>query len=121
MSYTFPLMGISGGVLSTMNKMDKYPIKSPDTASRIIDKEAVVVIPGKNIVNIFNKVGSLIWELTDGKRSIRDIGHIISEEFDVSADKACHDAARFIEELEKKGVVEIKDNGSLSRDIQKDI
>jgi hypothetical protein len=81
------------------------PDKSSQTASRMVDGEAVIVIPEKGVVNILNRVGSRIWELLDGKNNPQDIARIISQEFEV-ADAAAHkDVAEFIQELSKKGMI----------------
>ena len=44
----------------------KWPKKSEDTASRIIDGEAVIVIPQKGVVTVLNETGSGIWQLQWG-------------------------------------------------------
>jgi hypothetical protein len=87
------------------NFLKGSPGKSLKTASRIIDGEAVIVIPEKGVVNILNLVGSRIWELLDGKNNSQDIARIISQEFEV-ADTAAHkDVQEFIQELSDKGLI----------------
>lgn len=85
--------------------MNRYPRKSSRTASRIIDGEAVVVIPEEARVNVFNSVASRIWELSDGKSGLADIATIISREFEVTYESAYQDAEEFIEDLSKKGMI----------------
>jgi hypothetical protein len=87
------------------NFLKGCPDKSSKTASRVIDGEAVIVIPEKGLVNILNPVGSRIWELLDGKNNLQDITRVISQEFEV-ADAAAHqDVEEFIQELSQKGLV----------------
>ena len=43
---------------------EKIPTKSSQTASRIIDGEAVIVLLKKSKVHVLNEVGSRIWELS---------------------------------------------------------
>lgn len=83
----------------------KWPKRSEDTASRVVDGEAVIVIPQKGVVTVLNETGSGIWQLLDGRNSIEDIINIISSEFDVSREQAEKDTLGFIEELIEKDMV----------------
>ncbi|MHC4627085.1 MAG: PqqD family protein [Planctomycetota bacterium] len=83
----------------------KWPKRSEDTASRVVDGEAVIVIPQKGVVTVLNETGSGIWQLLDGRNSIEDITNIISSEFDVPREQAEKDTLGFIEELIEKEMV----------------
>ena len=87
------------------NFLEGCPDKSSKTASRIIDGEAVIVIPEKGVVNILNQVGSRIWELLDGKKKLQDIALIISREFEAAYEAVCQDVEEFTQELSKKGLI----------------
>jgi hypothetical protein len=80
----------------------KIPMRSPSTASQIIDGEAVVIVPSEQMVNVLNPVGSRIWDLTDGKRSVAEIAEILTQEFDVSYETAIKDAIEFTRNLAEK-------------------
>ena len=80
----------------------KIPIKSPSTAYQIIDGEAVIIVPTEQMVNVLNPVGSRIWDLTDGKRSVVEIAEILAQEFDVSYETALKDAIEFTRDLAEK-------------------
>jgi hypothetical protein len=101
-----------------MNLGDKYPDKSPLTAARLMDGEAVVVVPQDNEVKILNEVGSRIWELLDGRRDINRICSIISSEFVVSYDEAVEDIVEFINELCEKKMVVMLESPKDNEDIQ---
>jgi len=83
----------------------KCPKKSEDTASRIIDGEAVIVTPQKGVVTVLNETGSGIWQLLDGENTVEDIINTISSEFNVSREEARKDTLDFIEELIEKDMV----------------
>ena len=87
----------------------KWPKRSKDTASRMIDGEAVIVIPQEGVVTVLNETGAGIWQLLDGRNTVEDIINIISSEFDVSRDQAEKDTLDFIEELIEKDMVVLKD------------
>lgn len=91
-----------------MNNMEKCPIKSPATASRIIDGEAVIVIPDKSEVKVLNLVGSRIWDLCDGNRTICKIVDIIYNEFEGKRSNIERDVLNFVDDLEKRGMLAIK-------------
>jgi len=82
-----------------MKLAEKYPVLHPQVAARIIDGEAVIVLPESGQVNVLNEVGSRIWELIDGTRNVGEITEIIVAEYDVAAEQAERDISDFIQEL----------------------
>ncbi len=88
-----------------MSLHSTYALKSPETASRVIDGEAVIITPQNNEVKVLNEVGSRIWELLDGRQNIRAVSSVISDEFDVSEDQAMEDTEEFINELSNRQMV----------------
>ena len=93
-----------------MNILEKYPIKASTTASRIIKGEAVVVLPDKSEVKVLNHVGSRIWELSDGKKTLQEIVDIIYNEFEQDKANVERDVLEFVSDLEKRGMFIIKAN-----------
>ncbi len=90
---------------------ERIPIKSPDTAHQIIDGEAVIITPGQMMVHVLNSVGSRIWDLADGRRSIPEIAEILAQEFDVSYETALKDAIEFTGDLAEKRVMGFSGEG----------
>ena len=78
-----------------MNISKMYPRPHPQTAGRVIDGEAVLILADSSEVNVLNQVGSRIFELSDGSRSIEDITMIIAEEYEVSVEQADIDLREF--------------------------
>jgi len=89
----------------------KIPMRSPSTASQIIDEEAVVIVPSEQMVNILNHLGCRIWDLADGKRSVAEITEILTQEFDVSYETAFKDAVEFTGDLVEKKMMEFVGEG----------
>jgi len=81
---------------------NKIPIKSPSTAYQIFDGEAVIIVPSEQMVNVLNPVGSRIWDLADGRKSIGQIAEMLAQEFDVSYETALKDAIEFTGDLAEK-------------------
>jgi len=79
--------------------------KSPKTAWRIIEGEAVILSMDTKVLRGLNPVGSRIWELIDGQRSLEEITGTIVLEFDVTPADAAQDVRAFIQELLDRGLV----------------
>lgn len=86
------------------NILNLYPKPHPQTAGRVIDKEAVLILSDSSEVNVLNLVGSRIFELADGTHTIAEIAETIFSEYDVSADQAQEDVIDFVKQMEKRQV-----------------
>ncbi len=83
----------------------RIPTHHPHTASRLFSGEAVVITPAENTVRMFNPVGSRIWELMDGQRSIAQITAALIDEYDVDPERARRTTLDFFAMLEEKDLV----------------
>ena len=79
--------------------------KAPTMAWRVIDGEAVILSMETKVLRGLNPVGSRVWELIDGQRSVEEIAHVIVEEFDAAPREAAQDVRGFVQELLDKGLV----------------
>jgi hypothetical protein len=82
-----------------MNWLDARPDKHPRTASRLVDGEAVIILPEEGVVRMLNQVGSRIWDLADGTRPVRDIAETIYGEFDVEREQVRKEVVEFVQEM----------------------
>ena len=80
-------------------------VKAPTTASRVIEGEAVILSMETKVLRGLNPVGSRIWELIDGQRSVEEIVGVIVKEFDVEPARADEDVRGFVQEVLDKGLV----------------
>ena len=87
-----------------MMDLDKiYCLKDRVASRKIVDE--VILVPLRDSVaemeNLYalNEVAARVYELVDGKRSVRDICAAIVDEFDVSAEQAEADVSQFVEQL----------------------
>lgn len=93
-----------------MDELDRrVPIHHPQTASRVFSGEAVIITPAENMVRMLNDVGSRVWELADGKRTVEEIAQALTEEFEVGLAEARASAAAFVDELVAKGLLTFVD------------
>jgi len=78
--------------------------KNPQTAWRIIEGEAVILSLDTKVLRGLNPVGSRIWELIDGQRSLEEIVGLIIREFDVPPGQAMQEVQAFIQDLLDRGL-----------------
>ena len=90
----------------TITAMDlsAVPVKSRPVVTRKTGSEYVLVPVINNIANMdsvytLNETGAFIWDEIDGKKTITDIIHKLSEEYDVDENMAKDDVLDFIEKM----------------------
>jgi len=94
-----------------MELREKIPVRSDKTASRLIDKEAVIVLLDKQETVVLNEVASRIWEIIDGQKNIDELARAITAEFDVAYEKAVEDVAGFLEDMAQRGAITLNKDG----------
>ena len=82
-----------------MISLDTIPSPNPAVVGRIVDGEAVLVLPEQGKVKVLNEVGGRIWELVDGTRTVGEIVQLICREFEVDEASAREDTLGFISDL----------------------
>lgn len=81
------------------------PQPHPQTAGRIIDDEAVLILTDVGEVTVLNSVGARIFELSDGRHTVTQITDCIVDEFDVPAAVAEQDVTAFVENMVAQNVL----------------
>ncbi len=82
-----------------MLNSDAYPVPHPQVAARILDGEAVIILGETSEVVVLNEVGSRIWDLADGRRSLADISRQVAAEFEAEPGQIEADIHRFVHSL----------------------
>jgi len=88
-----------------MNKNPTHLTQGPKTAYRVIEGEAVVVDLESSMLYSLNSIGTLIWEMSDGRTSIEKIVNKICEEFEVEREVAKKDCFEFVQDFADKGLL----------------
>ena len=86
--------------------LEAYPYPAAKARGRLLDREAVIVLPDRGEVKVLNEVGARIWALADGTRSVREIAAAIASSYDVSPAQAEADTVIFLQELRDKALIE---------------
>ncbi len=79
------------------------PVRAPAVVSRVIDGEGVLVDPRQGI-RVLNAVGTRVWTLADGRRTVADLAQSIASEYDVDPERAQADVAAFCDDLVTRGL-----------------
>lgn len=85
--------------------MDQYPVPNPNVVGRMVDQEAVLVLPERGKVKVLNEVGAYIWSRVDGNQSVSEIAAQVSGAYAVSQQEAEADTLSFLEELAERGLI----------------
>ncbi len=86
--------------------LESRVLRQKEVAWRMIDGEAVIITPADSTMHTLNDVGTRIWELMTGDRSLAEVAELLCAEFDVDKGRAEKDTIWFVECLSKKGLVE---------------
>jgi methyltransferase-like protein len=92
--------------------MQRYPIKTNETAHRVLSDEAIVVNFQNSFFYNLNPVGTFIWERCDGQHTLAQIAEEMSEEYEVSPEGAARDCQEFIDSLVEQGLLQWSDSKS---------
>lgn len=87
-----------------MNLSD-VPKQNDEVAARRIDGLFYIVDADSSELHNLNGVGSRIYELVDGKRSVADIVEVIVSEYDVTTFTAERDVRAFLDLLRAKSLL----------------
>jgi hypothetical protein len=91
-------------------EIDSIIVKKKDVPYRIIESQAVIVNQNKEnklMYHTINEIGTEIWELIDGKRTIKEIIEEIIKKYEIEPESAQKDIIDFIQELKEKDLVEV--------------
>ncbi|NWF76347.1 MAG: PqqD family protein [Nitrospirae bacterium] len=96
--------------LNTGPNLDRLYTKDSSVVFRKVAEEFILVPIKKRADEVdsiytMNEVGSRIWELVDGEKSLSEIIDIILNEFEVSPEVAEKDIIEFINQLEHIGAI----------------
>ncbi len=87
-----------------------YLTQSADIAARTIGDDTIIMSTLDSTVFVLNSVGTAIWNAADGATPLsRIVEERVCPEFDVGDEQALADAAEFVDELVKHGILLISD------------
>ena len=95
-----------------MKDLDKIPGKNTELVWRVIDGETVIIpldeqTSDSEKISFLNETGTRIWELIDGKNSIKDIVVKIVKEYEIEEKEAEKEVVSFVENLKNRNLIKI--------------
>jgi len=93
-----------------MNIADCFFIKEKDLVTRCVAGETIIVPIKNNVGDLdsvctLNEVGSTIWQLIDGKKSVSKIAQAVHSAYEVPLEEAGKDSLEFLNSLESAGLI----------------
>lgn len=79
--------------------LDTVLRRQPGADEQTLNGEMVVLDAEGTMVRALNGTGARVWQLMDGRRTVRDICTAIAEEFDAGPEAVRADVIAFIEDL----------------------
>lgn len=95
-----------------------YLVRSPFLAWRIIDGEAIIISPQERELHNLNEVGTQIWKLADGSRTLAQIAQELTLTYGVTVEEAIPDVLAFAQELSQLGVAFVCDHPTSEEEIE---
>jgi len=86
------------------------PVRNPASSSRTIDGQAVIAISEMAQIHILNDVGTRVWNLIDGTRTVSEITGLVQrqlteEGYEGVSSGVAADIEEFFEAMAAKGMV----------------
>ena len=81
------------------------PARDSELVWRLVDDEMVIVRLSDGQIRVLNDIGSFVWQLMDGRRTISDLACLVCAEYEVSRQEAEDDIQLFLAPLIQDGIV----------------
>jgi hypothetical protein len=102
-----PSAGMAAGAAPDALSPAAAPRPSSRCAWQTVEGEAVILdLEGRRVMGL-NPVGSLVWNLLDGKRTAAEIAAAVADRFQIANHRAAEDVGVFLGALLARGLIEI--------------
>jgi hypothetical protein len=85
---------------------ERIPTRIPHFLLERLDEEVLLYHPGLTKTIQLNETASVIWELCDGQRSIREIAETLGQAFPDAAGEILEDVGTTLQRFADEGAVE---------------
>jgi hypothetical protein len=87
----------------------KYVVRGRDVVHKVLDSRGVLLNLESGTYYTLNRTGTFVWSLMDGKRDVQGLVEALTEQFQVERGAASRDVEALISDLEREGLVELRD------------
>ncbi len=92
-----------------MTYQDSRPRHARGVASRVIEGEAVLIVPARREAHVLNESGSAAWAMMDGSRTSDELASELARRYSLDPARAGRDVDSFLDNLRERGAVETND------------
>ena len=85
--------------------LDSQPRQNEDIAVQIVEGRAFLMDPHASELHALGGVGTRVYELIDGRRTVGDIIAVLLDEYDVDFETLKQDTLDFLAELVDRGLI----------------
>lgn len=89
----------------------RFRPRDEEVAAKVMDGEAILINLSNGIYYSMDKVGGLIWEMVETKRSLGDIAAGVAARYEVPLEQAQSDSERLLQELIDENLVVALEDG----------
>ena len=93
--------------MSATGKVDLKPIRKTEMWRPEGDK-IVIIDDNATYIHVLNVTASLVWKLSDGKHTIRDVVKALTDEYGVSEEEAWNDVSELLQGLAEKKLISLE-------------
>jgi GeoRSP system PqqD family protein len=79
--------------------------KGDDSAWRTLEGRAVILSGHDGMLRMLEEIGTRLWELLDGDRTVEGIIEILLKEYDVEAEVLEKDVLEFLNDIKSRGMI----------------
>lgn len=97
---------------------EQYLVRSPFLAWRVIGGEVVIISPQERELHTLNEVGTTIWQLADGSRTLRQVAQELSQIYEIAPEEVLPDVLAFAQEMVEKGVAFLSEQPTSEDEIE---
>jgi hypothetical protein len=90
----------------------RFRPREEEVAAKVMDGEAILINLSNGIYYSMDKVGGLMWEMVEGKRSLEEMVAGVVTRYEVSMQQAREDVERLMEELVQENLVAAAEDGA---------
>jgi hypothetical protein len=72
---------------------------------RVVDEEALLIHLQSGTYFSLNQVGTRVWEIMDGSKTVAELAAVIASEYEVSQEQAQTDVSNLVNELVEEKLV----------------
>jgi Coenzyme PQQ synthesis protein D (PqqD) len=95
-----------------LTAQSRFRARDEEVAAKVMDGEAILINLSNGIYYSMDKVGGLIWEMVEGKRSLEEMVTGVVGRYEISAEQAQGDVQRLMEELVQENLIVVMEDGA---------